>query len=420
MKNKIYLFLLLSTSVAFSQTYDYDLVNAEDGYQLEIIGNVVPIIEEVLGVKTNKIPTDTAVRYKLNEPIIIPPGGTSEFRINFSGVTGSSLIYRMEEVDDNSANGNNSTYVKLIDGIETINWTFTNNSSTETKTYDEIYLKSALNSNNSNFGDDIYVHSIKAEIANQKQIDLESGNVWYDYHNNSSNEEVYSQLTRTSSAALTLTTVAIPVDNFNNSHVYKVDRSDTNAFIRYTYNGLQQNIGNFKFRAYIDGSVEDINGEALSVKVFMKHVVENKQISSPAIELEPGFWNDINVDLSTLSVNNSTNNEYNYVEIRFNQSHGIANATYYIESIQGPNLGTASTDKINATNDIVLYPNPVKSSFKLSRKVDSIKIYSLLGNLIKIVNVSNTAYDVSELAAGIYYVETSYKNQKKILKFVKQ
>ena len=192
--------------------------------------------------------------------------------------------------------------------------------------------------------------------------------------------------------------------------------------IRYTYNGLQQNIGNFKFRAYIDGSVEDINGEALSIRIFMKTTIMsiNYQISTQAIELEPGFWNDINVDLSTLTGSNSTNNEYDSVEIRFNQADDAGNATYYIESIQGPNLGTASTDKINATNDIVLYPNPVKSSFKLSRKVDSIKIYSLLGNLIKVVNVSHTAYDVSELAAGIYYVETSYKNQKKILKFVKQ
>nr|BDG62585.1 fucoidanase [Flavobacterium sp.] len=72
-------------------------------------------------------------------------------------------------------------------------------------------------------------------------------------------------------------------------------------------------------------------------------------------------------------------------------------------------------------NILLLFPNPVKQSFQLSRDIDSGIIYSLTGQKILEFNSNQVSYDVSGLVDGIYVLKTISSNgQGHLFKFVKE
>ncbi len=80
------------------------------------------------------------------------------------------------------------------------------------------------------------------------------------------------------------------------------------------------------------------------------------------------------------------------------------------------------TNEFSIANDIVIYPNPSENEIYINKpvsvEIESINIYSVLGELIKKQSFSDTI-DISELTSGLYYVyfETNYgKIHKTLLK----
>ena len=73
------------------------------------------------------------------------------------------------------------------------------------------------------------------------------------------------------------------------------------------------------------------------------------------------------------------------------------------------------------TQDLLLYPNPVKNtlSFKSDSKIEKLIISDLTGKVIKMQTTNNKQIDVEKLSKGIYIIEvisTQGKVKKKFLK----
>lgn len=77
-----------------------------------------------------------------------------------------------------------------------------------------------------------------------------------------------------------------------------------------------------------------------------------------------------------------------------------------------------------AFNDFDYYPNPVKNSLTISSEstIDSIEIYSVLGQKVKSIKVNDiqTEIDLSELNRGLYFVKATSSGQEKTIKIIKE
>lgn len=77
-------------------------------------------------------------------------------------------------------------------------------------------------------------------------------------------------------------------------------------------------------------------------------------------------------------------------------------------------------------NDISIYPNPATTllSVETTQAIDRISIYSITGRLYLTLNKptinSHNTIDISELPIGIYLVEVLHKNEKIIVKIIKE
>jgi len=72
-------------------------------------------------------------------------------------------------------------------------------------------------------------------------------------------------------------------------------------------------------------------------------------------------------------------------------------------------------------NKIKIYPNPVQDVLNISAEdlnIESIKIFSLQGTLIKEVSVQDSLY-VGELSAGMYFLKITSEGKTTIKKFIK-
>ena len=78
-------------------------------------------------------------------------------------------------------------------------------------------------------------------------------------------------------------------------------------------------------------------------------------------------------------------------------------------------------DTPNIYNTIDLYPNPVKNTFKLSKKITSATVFNLLGQEIIAFRVSKKQYDVSNLKNGVFIVKIILEDgEKQTIRFVKK
>ncbi|MBC7865601.1 MAG: T9SS type A sorting domain-containing protein [Bacteroidia bacterium] len=74
---------------------------------------------------------------------------------------------------------------------------------------------------------------------------------------------------------------------------------------------------------------------------------------------------------------------------------------------------TTGIEQAEKKNELSVFPNPAndKIYFSYSEKINSVKIYSLTGQLITTVQNSAVSYaDVSELQAGVYFLECRTEN----------
>lgn len=94
-------------------------------------------------------------------------------------------------------------------------------------------------------------------------------------------------------------------------------------------------------------------------------------------------------------------------------SAGVPTLRIINVSIEKKGLVLALDENTKTTNGISVYPNPVNDRFQLASNetVESVQIYSISGSLLKTFSAA-TSYDISDLAAGIYFVNTGSKTIK--------
>tara|TARA_R100000935_G_C2805584_1_gene152488 strand:- start:284 stop:1222 length:939 start_codon:yes stop_codon:yes gene_type:complete len=107
-------------------------------------------------------------------------------------------------------------------------------------------------------------------------------------------------------------------------------------------------------------------------------------------------------------------------DVNGNNEMGDAGSAYIFKN---PNI-LGVTD-FNAENSFKIYPNPATTVFSLTstKSVNTIKIYSVTGSLIKNIEVNNntTIINIDHLLSGIYLVDISFEDgTQSVQKLVKQ
>jgi|GEM_PF-4825622 len=137
-------------------------------------------------------------------------------------------------------------------------------------------------------------------------------------------------------------------------------------------------------------------------------------------------WSSVGTMKSAFATGNGNGHTYSYTD------RPASNGTYYYKLTQYDKDGKNETGRtvsvtFNGTgaNAMAVYPNPVQSSFRIRNAVagSNYRIVNIAGQNIKAGILNNPQQDinVSELAAGIYFVELTSNGQTlSKLKFVKQ
>jgi len=156
---------------------------------------------------------------------------------------------------------------------------------------------------------------------------------------------------------------------------------------------------------------------------------------------------------------NFPHDEWFPINMKFNISQGMANATWGIfiddsevlpegspftneagdipTSLGGINFFSISTDNLyyiddvnysegilsvtdNTKIEVVIYPNPTQSILNIDTQgtIISLRIYNILGNIIEEISGLNSI-DISNLSSGIYFIEVSTDTGSSIQKFIK-
>ncbi|MEM6516541.1 MAG: T9SS type A sorting domain-containing protein [Bacteroidota bacterium] len=70
---------------------------------------------------------------------------------------------------------------------------------------------------------------------------------------------------------------------------------------------------------------------------------------------------------------------------------------------------------------IIIYPNPVSDTFKISKDIASASILNILGQRIKSFSKNQNEYSISNLTNGVYFIEVVLNtNEKYIIRFIKK
>jgi hypothetical protein len=80
-----------------------------------------------------------------------------------------------------------------------------------------------------------------------------------------------------------------------------------------------------------------------------------------------------------------------------------------------------STDIPSFKDAIDLYPNPVNSTFRLSKKITSVIVYNMLGQEMTKFSSDRNQYDISSLKSGFFIMKVILENSEtKIVRFLKK
>lgn len=82
---------------------------------------------------------------------------------------------------------------------------------------------------------------------------------------------------------------------------------------------------------------------------------------------------------------------------------------------------TLSTDSENEFHKLVLFPNPVKQNFKLSKQITTATIFNANGQVVLEFKSNQAIFDVSFLNKGVYFIKAHTENFGiQVFKFIKQ
>ncbi|RJE72805.1 T9SS type A sorting domain-containing protein [Reichenbachiella sp. MSK19-1] len=71
--------------------------------------------------------------------------------------------------------------------------------------------------------------------------------------------------------------------------------------------------------------------------------------------------------------------------------------------------------------ELVVYPNPVTTSFSISEKnIRELTVLDVSGHILKYFTTSQNKYDISELPQGVYIIEIQTSNDRLVRRLIKQ
>jgi len=151
---------------------------------------------------------------------------------------------------------------------------------------------------------------------------------------------------------------------------------------------------------YLDCGANQITNLDLSLNTALEHVYcYNNELTTLDLRnynntIITGFSSENNENLFCIYVDNIAWSETNWTNIDAHTSFELDEASC-----------TASVNSYSNNLNFSLAPNPAKNSFKITthKKIINVKIYNLLGKLIK-VYLAQENYSVSSLSKGIYLV----------------
>jgi len=124
-------------------------------------------------------------------------------------------------------------------------------------------------------------------------------------------------------------------------------------------------------------------------------------------------WSYYSNNLPTIAVNNLKINSVNGKIYAGTEGRGV----WVSQKCDGCVL---SADDINRESYISIYPNPTQDILNIEsqQQIETVKIYSLQGQLIK--ESSKSSLDVSQLTAGLYFVQVTIEGKIITKKFIKE
>ncbi|MBC7641569.1 MAG: immune inhibitor A, partial [Flavobacterium sp.] len=109
------------------------------------------------------------------------------------------------------------------------------------------------------------------------------------------------------------------------------------------------------------------------------------------------------------------------IRFRFKSDNGAVADGFYFDDLKVTVINPSPLSfKDFVSNNIIISPNPASSNIKIDN-IDGIKnykIFNISGQLIASEKIISNKIDVNFLSNGIYFLELSASDQKKILKFV--
>ena len=245
--------------------------------------------------------------------------------------------------------------------------------------------------------------------------------------------------------AIESTSFGTTTEDFSNPFQTGVNTSDTvNKFQRSAgstsriYFDLPNPITDLSsLKISLDAFVDLANtaGVDRKIRVFLQNTTLDTKTYKQKSLSAGQTWQNLEFDFSDQGV---YADGYDQIAIGFaNGDSSGATTIYYVDNIKGSinqflNVTTASKtsteSSLSKTKNIVketsifkIYPNPVINSFKISKEVKSVSIYTMTGKKLLNFSGDQSNFDISNLSAGFYILMTNdYQGVKEVHRFIKK
>lgn len=125
-----------------------------------------------------------------------------------------------------------------------------------------------------------------------------------------------------------------------------------------------------------------------------------------------------NFDVVSQTVNTSfpiAGNWYDLIDETGNTTYSASTVTIAPGQFRifGNQPSTLSTEEFDTNNTFSIYPNPVNTSFKTNKALNSLQVFDITGKLVKSFSgdfTENDTYDISDLTQSIYLVKIENSN----------
>ncbi|WP_139959235.1 T9SS type A sorting domain-containing protein [Flavicella sediminum] len=254
--------------------------------------------------------------------------------------------------------------------------------------------------------------------------DLDTDHLWF-YDNS---PDAFNATISNTGGAMYEEAQATPTTDGNSSPtVLKITRGDdsANSGIVFLGHKFDYTTGNLKFRIYPECNPNATSNVRIRVRINGAEDT-SEQISFASIDLVENIWNEVTIDLSSVTPNPvAPNNVYDTFVFLFNQGDATAasnGAVFYVDAVQAPKVALLSTNDIKIQDEeLSVSPNPVNNSFQLNTQnaLESVQVFGINGSLLKTFDTA-ASYDISDLDAGVYFVSGNSAKGTNTVKIVKK